>query len=163
MTSAGFKPAIPATKRPQTYALDRAATGIGSSYISNVKNKSVLLSQTWRCYDINMKTIWSYNYRYPTQPERTRPQGNHSLHIFWSGNGTKDFTDLSKSQFLFLFYLAAFNKDLNCKYRHYWEETPCKRSEMLKELLVHICGLIELISTSPERDDVWRRPYINIT
>jgi hypothetical protein len=46
MTSAGFKPAIPATKRPQTYALDRTATGIGSSYISNVKNKSVLLSQT---------------------------------------------------------------------------------------------------------------------
>jgi hypothetical protein len=24
-----FEPAIPATKRPQTYALDRAATGIG--------------------------------------------------------------------------------------------------------------------------------------
>jgi hypothetical protein len=29
MLSAGFEPAIPATKRPQTYALDRAATGIG--------------------------------------------------------------------------------------------------------------------------------------
>jgi hypothetical protein len=29
MPSAGFEPAIPATKRPQTYALDRAATGIG--------------------------------------------------------------------------------------------------------------------------------------
>jgi hypothetical protein len=27
--SAGFEPVIPATKRPQTYALDRAATGIG--------------------------------------------------------------------------------------------------------------------------------------
>jgi hypothetical protein len=26
---AGFEPAITATKRPQTYALDRAATGIG--------------------------------------------------------------------------------------------------------------------------------------
>jgi hypothetical protein len=30
MPSAGFEPAIPATKLPQTYALDRAATGIGN-------------------------------------------------------------------------------------------------------------------------------------
>jgi hypothetical protein len=29
MLRAGCKPAIPATKRPQTYALDRAAAGIG--------------------------------------------------------------------------------------------------------------------------------------
>jgi hypothetical protein len=31
MPSGGFEPAIPATKRPQTYALDRAATRIGHS------------------------------------------------------------------------------------------------------------------------------------
>jgi hypothetical protein len=31
MPSAGFEPAIPATKRPQTYALERAATGIGNN------------------------------------------------------------------------------------------------------------------------------------
>jgi hypothetical protein len=29
MPREGFEPAIPATKRPQTYSLDRAATGIG--------------------------------------------------------------------------------------------------------------------------------------
>jgi hypothetical protein len=29
MPRAGFEPAIPATKQPQTYALERAATGIG--------------------------------------------------------------------------------------------------------------------------------------
>jgi hypothetical protein len=29
MPSAGFEPAIPAFKRPQTYALDFTATGIG--------------------------------------------------------------------------------------------------------------------------------------
>jgi hypothetical protein len=29
---AGFEPAIPATKRPQTYALDRAVTGVGHLY-----------------------------------------------------------------------------------------------------------------------------------
>jgi hypothetical protein len=31
MPSAGLEPAIPATKRPQTYALDRADTGMGVS------------------------------------------------------------------------------------------------------------------------------------
>jgi hypothetical protein len=30
MTSVGFEPAIPETKRPQTYATERAATGIES-------------------------------------------------------------------------------------------------------------------------------------
>jgi hypothetical protein len=29
MPSAGFEPVTPATKRPQTYALDRAATEVG--------------------------------------------------------------------------------------------------------------------------------------
>jgi hypothetical protein len=29
MPSAGFEPASPATKRPQTYDLDRAATEVG--------------------------------------------------------------------------------------------------------------------------------------
>jgi hypothetical protein len=29
MLSAGFEPAIPASERPQTHALDRVATGIG--------------------------------------------------------------------------------------------------------------------------------------
>jgi hypothetical protein len=29
MPRAGFEPATPATKRPQTYSLDRAVTGIG--------------------------------------------------------------------------------------------------------------------------------------
>jgi hypothetical protein len=32
MSSAGFEPAIPATKRPLTYALDRAASGIDSNF-----------------------------------------------------------------------------------------------------------------------------------
>ena len=29
MPPAGFEPAVPASERPQTHALDRAATGIG--------------------------------------------------------------------------------------------------------------------------------------
>jgi len=32
MSSAGFETAIPAIKRPQTHALDRKATSIGSTY-----------------------------------------------------------------------------------------------------------------------------------
>jgi hypothetical protein len=32
MPSAGFEPATPATKRPQTYALDRATTVVGNLY-----------------------------------------------------------------------------------------------------------------------------------
>ena len=33
MPPAGFEPTISAGERPQTYALDRAATGIGISYL----------------------------------------------------------------------------------------------------------------------------------
>jgi hypothetical protein len=44
MPWAGFEPAIPATERPQTYILDRAATGIGQ-YLH------VIVSVTSRQYD----------------------------------------------------------------------------------------------------------------
>jgi len=33
MTTVGFEPTISAGERPQTYALDRAATGIGKKYL----------------------------------------------------------------------------------------------------------------------------------
>ena len=33
MLPAGFEPAIPASERPQAYALDRAATGIEAMYL----------------------------------------------------------------------------------------------------------------------------------
>jgi hypothetical protein len=39
MPSGGFEPAIPATKRLQTYALDRAATGIGYIVTVDVINR----------------------------------------------------------------------------------------------------------------------------
>jgi hypothetical protein len=38
MPLAGFEPATPATKRPQTYALDRATTGIGKQRLSIIIN-----------------------------------------------------------------------------------------------------------------------------
>jgi hypothetical protein len=33
MPPEGFEPAIPASERRQTYALDRAATGVGKPYV----------------------------------------------------------------------------------------------------------------------------------
>jgi hypothetical protein len=45
MPPAGFKPTIPASKRPQIHRLDRAATGIGNYmviiYINNNNNKLI--------------------------------------------------------------------------------------------------------------------------
>jgi hypothetical protein len=37
MCRAGFEPVIPAIKQPQTYELDRAATGIVMSFLQNIK------------------------------------------------------------------------------------------------------------------------------
>jgi hypothetical protein len=37
MPRAGFEPATQATKQPQTYTLDRAATGIGKSQLRFIK------------------------------------------------------------------------------------------------------------------------------
>ena len=36
MFLAGFEPAFPASKRPQTHALDRVATGIGVGESTNI-------------------------------------------------------------------------------------------------------------------------------
>jgi len=41
MPPVGFKPTISATERPQTYALDRAATGTGTNYTRIVKLRGV--------------------------------------------------------------------------------------------------------------------------
>jgi hypothetical protein len=43
MLPVGFEPTIPASARPQTYALDRAATGIGlESYACLIKHNSMM-------------------------------------------------------------------------------------------------------------------------
>ena len=39
MLPARFEPKIPASERPQTHALDHAATGIGLKYIRLIKTK----------------------------------------------------------------------------------------------------------------------------
>jgi len=46
MPPAGFKPTIPASRRPQTHALDRAATDIGKEGCNTrIKFESFLLQQ----------------------------------------------------------------------------------------------------------------------
>jgi hypothetical protein len=46
---AGFEPTIPASKRPQTHALDRAATGIGINKHYKDKNTTPTMNRecTW--------------------------------------------------------------------------------------------------------------------
>ena len=41
MSPVGFEPAIPASERPQTHALDRTATGIGPAIFSDQKFSAV--------------------------------------------------------------------------------------------------------------------------
>jgi hypothetical protein len=44
MPQAGFEPATPATKRQQTYALERAVTGIGITFFSlSIRNLGYFL------------------------------------------------------------------------------------------------------------------------
>jgi hypothetical protein len=68
MPPVGFEPAIPASAGPQTYALDRAATGIGTM------GKNVAVSEgkavgTWNCPLTPSKTLvkndWSYTFTSP--------------------------------------------------------------------------------------------------
>jgi hypothetical protein len=48
MPRAGFDLAIPATKQPQTYALDLVGTGIGTFLIQRNDNSDHVLNVTWR-------------------------------------------------------------------------------------------------------------------
>jgi hypothetical protein len=50
MTPAGFEPTIPASERPQTYALDRAAAGIGAFFFTFLYLWMIL---TWLAKKIN--------------------------------------------------------------------------------------------------------------
>jgi hypothetical protein len=57
MPPVGFEPAIPASDRPQTYALDRAATGIGK-----VKSCNALLRVLPVCIRIYLKAVPRYKF-----------------------------------------------------------------------------------------------------
>jgi len=49
MPPVGFKPTIPASKRPQTHALDRAATGVGHNLMLGLlQTKHLTNSDQWK-------------------------------------------------------------------------------------------------------------------
>jgi hypothetical protein len=57
MPSEGFETAIPAIKRPQSYALDHTATGIGHFLLVSEEFKSILLRQL----DATLNTLTDLN------------------------------------------------------------------------------------------------------
>jgi hypothetical protein len=59
MLRAGFEPAIPAIKRPQTYALDSAATGIGGLFRYREQKYKTQI----RVVDINKRAITQWKCR----------------------------------------------------------------------------------------------------
>jgi hypothetical protein len=80
MPSAGFEPVIPASERPQTHALDRAATGIGTAdedaNMNNSRGRKRIYPSTglWAtCFSRGRKRIWFWSLRV-TVDENWYPQ-----------------------------------------------------------------------------------------
>jgi hypothetical protein len=59
MPSAEFEPAIPATKRPQTYASDRAVTGTGTHHIQHIylPHVKLLIVNAGRIYNYHWDLV----------------------------------------------------------------------------------------------------------
>jgi len=55
----GFKPTMSAGERPQTYALDRAATGTGPSEEQNTE----ILLYIYRRYTVTFQTLVFHSYK----------------------------------------------------------------------------------------------------
>jgi hypothetical protein len=69
MPSAGFEPATPATKRPQTYALDRAATEVGNPSDYHSEILKIPISETCLVPRVCDKRFCTCKTRYATVPE----------------------------------------------------------------------------------------------
>ena len=57
MPPVAFEPTIPAGERPQTYALDRAATGTGRIIVNSVCKMNVTLAFRLTAYDVTHKLL----------------------------------------------------------------------------------------------------------
>jgi len=70
MPPAGFEPTIPAIERPQIHALDRAASGIGTHYITPTKCTILINSNINRtyptCFIRYMCTIFQWQFVFKT-------------------------------------------------------------------------------------------------
>jgi hypothetical protein len=71
---AGFKPAIPASKRPQTHAFDRAATGFCAKCIQRIKisttkkQNKIMKNLTQEGLDRQPQALLVYTVRHNLQP-----------------------------------------------------------------------------------------------
>jgi hypothetical protein len=81
MPSAGFETSTPATKRPQTYALDRAATEVGHIYIYiYIYRERERERERGRCYTL---LITENRYKESAtghDPEAVTPSFRHHKH-----------------------------------------------------------------------------------
>ena len=77
MSPVGFKPTISAGERPQTYALDRAATGIGKIHDFRPQNKIQRKVKQCQCLQgieapkISRKSAHEYDIYSPIGPRST--------------------------------------------------------------------------------------------
>jgi hypothetical protein len=85
MPSAGFEPAIPGIERPQTYAFDRRATGLGnfaviSDYVTDIMCEKAVYSgwkscEDWAVIYMDVKyRLWNINYIH-------RPRSENPVHL----------------------------------------------------------------------------------
>jgi hypothetical protein len=89
MLRAGFEHATPATKRPQTYALDRAATGIGNGIITQKKKRHLHWHDSLNLQ--NLSSSPAVTRRQILATHRTRVRGRmlvvrHSVGNTWKGH-----------------------------------------------------------------------------
>jgi len=61
MAPAGFGPAIPARERPQTHALDSAATGFGTPTILPYNHKCVCVYTHTHTHTHTQSKVWFYD------------------------------------------------------------------------------------------------------
>jgi hypothetical protein len=62
MTPAGFEPTVPASERPQTHALDHAATEIGETVLTRDENVFVDLKSSTHSQQVSRLFIFTWSH-----------------------------------------------------------------------------------------------------
>ena len=79
MSTAGFEPSISGSKRPQTYALDRAATGIGTDLHCDYHFPPPMTQQTLLGHGLLTSEVHDHTLR----------DAPHSVGLFWMNDPPK--------------------------------------------------------------------------
>jgi hypothetical protein len=84
MPTVGFKPTIPASERPQTHALDRAATGIGTTYyclfLERQPPEGLLIHKDSRSHTTTYHIQQDSSGRVISSSQRPLPDYTHNTH-----------------------------------------------------------------------------------